>query len=281
MAVTPPYIITFYNRIKEDYQVPDVIGSASKKDQVKKFFSTNAKAYAAGYRKPTADLARLIQLLSPQSNWRVVDVGAGTGRISAALAPFVTEVTAVDLTPAMETEFRANIAAQGLHNVRFLLGDAEALPLPSASADLVTCARAAHHFPAIERAVGEMARVLRPGGALGFIDMTTPEDPAAAELLNTLERVRDTSHVCALSPSTWLRILTEQGFAVDICEVQEEEMSLSDWLLPVAPDAETALQIMDLAAAASATIRRQVFSVWEPTPVFLKQRVVISAHKTS
>lgn len=253
--------------------------AASKKDLVKEFFGQNAPAYATGYRKTTPDLPRLLELLHLQPDWQAVDIGAGTGRITAAVAPFVQHVTAIDLTPAMESEFRQTMQVNGVQNVHFILGDAENLPLPSAQFHVVTCARAAHHFPDINRAIWEMARVLRPGGVLGLIDMTTPDTPAAAQFLNALEQMRDASHVRALSPQEWRVALTQGGFSVESCEVQTELLGFADWFAPVPANGAAAQQARALAAATPLNVREQVFPSWEPELQFLKQRIIAVARK--
>jgi SAM-dependent methyltransferase len=92
---------------------------------------------------------------------RVLDLGAGTGKLTAVLAGLGAEVTAVEPDPAMLGELR-----RGLPSVRALPGSAEAIPLPDASVDAVLCGQALHWFD-LSRALPEIARVLVPGGALG------------------------------------------------------------------------------------------------------------------
>jgi SAM-dependent methyltransferase len=92
---------------------------------------------------------------------RVLDVGAGTGKLTALLARLGADVTAVEPDPAMLAELR-----RGLPAVRALPGSAERIPLPDASADAVLCGQSMHWFD-LSRALPEIARVLVPGGALG------------------------------------------------------------------------------------------------------------------
>jgi SAM-dependent methyltransferase len=92
---------------------------------------------------------------------RVLDLGAGTGKLSAVLTALGADVTAVEPDAAMLGELR-----RGLPSVRSLPGSAEQIPLPDASVDAVLCGQAMHWFD-MSRAVPEIARVLRPGGTLG------------------------------------------------------------------------------------------------------------------
>jgi SAM-dependent methyltransferase len=92
---------------------------------------------------------------------RVLDLGAGTGKLTRLLATLGGEVTAVEPDAAMLGQLR-----QWLPGVRALSGAAEAIPLPDGSVDLVLCGQAMHWFD-MSRAIPEIARVLVPGGVLG------------------------------------------------------------------------------------------------------------------
>jgi SAM-dependent methyltransferase len=94
---------------------------------------------------------------------RVLDLGAGTGKLTAALAELAAEVTAVEPDPAMLEEL-----GRGLPSVRALAGSAEQIPLPDASVDAVLCGQSMHWFD-LSRALPEIARVLVPGGTLGAL----------------------------------------------------------------------------------------------------------------
>lgn len=91
---------------------------------------------------------------------RVLDLGAGTGKLTAVLVGLGAEVTAVEPDPAMLAEFR-----RALPGVRSLSGRAEAIPLPDASVDAVLAGQALHWFD-MDLAAPEIARVLVPGGVL-------------------------------------------------------------------------------------------------------------------
>jgi SAM-dependent methyltransferase len=94
---------------------------------------------------------------------RVLDLGAGTGKLTAMLAGLGAEVTAVEPDPAMLAELR-----RALPSVRTLSGSAEQIPLPDASVDAVLCGQAMHWFD-LSRALPEIARVLVAGGTLGAL----------------------------------------------------------------------------------------------------------------
>lgn len=97
----------------------------------------------------------------PVAGLRVLDLGAGTGKLTAMLAELGADVTAVEPDQAMLAELRRR-----LPSVRALPGPAEAIPLADGSVDAVLCAQSMHWFD-MSRALPEIARVLAPGGALG------------------------------------------------------------------------------------------------------------------
>lgn len=94
---------------------------------------------------------------------RVLDLGAGTGKLSEALVAIDRSVIAVD--PVEEMLEELEIAVPGVPRI---LGTAEDIPIEDASVDAVVVGQAWHWFIP-ERAVPEIARVLRPGGVLGLV----------------------------------------------------------------------------------------------------------------
>jgi len=108
-------------------------------------------------------LAEAVDWLLPDDCQAAVDVGAGTGLLTRALADRIAQVTAVEPDPRMRTVLRARSPG-----VRVLAGTGEAIPLPDASVDGVFVS-SAWHWMDTDRAVPEIARVLRDGGRLGVI----------------------------------------------------------------------------------------------------------------
>jgi ArsR family transcriptional regulator len=102
-------------------------------------------------------------------DWIVGDLGCGTGQMSAALAPFVARVIAVDASGAMLQAAKKRL--QGFDNVDLRRGELEALPIDDARLDAATLALVLHHLPEPERALTDVARVLKPCGRLLIVDM--------------------------------------------------------------------------------------------------------------
>lgn len=111
----------------------------------------------------------------------VVDLGAGTGKLTRSLVELGHRVTAIEPLPEMLELLPA--AAPGAFAI---LGNAEVIPLPDAFADVVTAAQAFHWFDHAV-ALPEIARVLRPGGRLAFVWNTRDDrEPWVAKLSETI-----------------------------------------------------------------------------------------------
>lgn len=121
-------------------------------------FGAAAAAYAE--HRPDYAHAAVRWALEPASGPRVLDLGAGTGKLTAALVALGAEVIAVEPDPVMLAELRRVLPA-----VSALPGSAEAIPLPDASFDAVLAGNALHWFD-MDLAGPEIARVLAPGGIL-------------------------------------------------------------------------------------------------------------------
>jgi ArsR family transcriptional regulator len=99
----------------------------------------------------------------------VADLGCGTGRVSGALAPFVSHVIAVDTSSEMLHAAKQRL--RSFDNVDLRRGDLEALPIDDARVDAALLTLVLHHVPEPLRALQEAARVLKPAGRLIVIDM--------------------------------------------------------------------------------------------------------------
>ena len=119
----------------------------------------------------------------PWPPWRVVDLGAGTGKLTETLVRLGVEVTAVEPDPGMLGELRRE-----LPSVRSLAGSAEDIPLPDGAADAVLAGQSMHWFD-LSRAVPEIARVLVPGGVLAALwNVDDDRVPWVAELSEISKR---------------------------------------------------------------------------------------------
>ena len=244
------------------------------KERVRSQFGRAAAAYATSDVHAHGDsLGLLVDLVRPVATWQAVDVATGAGHTALAFAPHVARVVATDITPEMLAETARLAAARGLDNVETRVADAEVLPFADASVDLLTCRLAFHHFPHPESAVAEMARVLRPGGVLGFADNVTVEDPAGAAFYNAYEVLRDPSHHEVLPLSRLIALLERAGLHVEATRTFAKEFAFEPWAdrMHVSPADKQRLLAMlrDVAPAARPLLAPRFddggawFSLWE------------------
>jgi ubiquinone/menaquinone biosynthesis C-methylase UbiE len=113
---------------------------------------------------------------------RVLDLGAGTGKLAREWVALGADVVAVEPGPEMLARLARAVPA-----ARSVLGAAEDIPLADESVDAVTCGQSFHWFRAGE-ALDEIARVLRPGGGLALVwNARDPDDPFQAEVTRLLD----------------------------------------------------------------------------------------------
>jgi len=214
----------------EQHDISQEADEQEKRRLVQKNFGAVAAAYVTSkVHAGGADLDWLVETASLTGRERVLDVATGGGHTAFALAPHAAEVVALDLTRPMLEAAQQEGLARGLHTIRYLEGDAQALPCDDASFDVVTCRHASHHFPQADVAAREWARVLKPGGKLLLVDSTSPEEAEAEALLHEIEVLRDPSHVRNHRISTWTALLTQVGLTVETAREWGLYLDIPSW----------------------------------------------------
>ena len=120
---------------------------------------------------------RVVELAAVQSGNRALDLCCGTGDLALALARRGAEVTGLDFSPAMleiaKARQRRNFKSQ-ISNLKFMRGDAQQIPFPDASFDIVTVGYGLRNLTRWEKGLDEMHRVARPGARLVVLDFGKP-----------------------------------------------------------------------------------------------------------
>ncbi|MEM9028626.1 MAG: methyltransferase domain-containing protein [Pseudomonadota bacterium] len=234
------------------------------KTRVQQQFGANAANYATSpVHAKGKSLSRLVDLISPKSDWKALDVATGAGHTALAFAPHVASVAASDVTPEMLDQAKQLAAARELTNVTCVSADAHALPFPDDTFDLVTCRTAPHHFEDVSKFVTEVARVLKPGGQFGLVDnisadgQTNPDDSAddqraAADAYNAFEKRRDPSHGRALGHNEWMSILADADLTVESWEHLIKPMSFNRWCDTMSVEAPVRDELRDMLSSGPA-----------------------------
>jgi arsenite methyltransferase len=140
----------------------------------------------------------------------VLDIGSGSGTdvlIAARLVGSTGRVIGLDMTEAMRRKCLENARRIGLDNVEVLDGNAESIPLPDASVDVVTSNGVINLVPDKKAAVREMHRVLRPGGRVQIADIVVRDLPSAD---------------CRSKPQLWAECIVGATTEADYLEAFQE-----------------------------------------------------------
>jgi ubiquinone/menaquinone biosynthesis C-methylase UbiE len=131
---------------------------------------------------PEAAVDWLAERLEIDATSTVLDLGAGTGKLTRAFLAHTARVVAVEPGPEMLAQLR-----RAVPEAEAILGPAEAIPLADASVDAVVCGQSFHWFRTDE-ALREIDRVLRPDGGLGLIwNMRDPDDALQQQITELLD----------------------------------------------------------------------------------------------
>ena len=175
-------------------------------------FSRQAACFAeAPEIKDEAALQLVIRFAGLTEDDDVLDVACGPGILACACAKVAKRVTGVDITPAMIERARDLQSHNQLENVAWHVGDVRSLPSADDHFTVVMTRYAFHHMVDPLEALLEMKRVCKPSGRIVVIDMAAPANPNQALALNEMERLRDPSHVRALSASELAQLFASAG----------------------------------------------------------------------
>lgn len=161
-------------------KLEDALATADgKRRYTRRLFATIADRYdlitvLLSYGRDRAWKRKLVSMSGAGPQTSALDLACGTGDIAFAVAARDATVVGLDVTFRMIELARAKRKGQAPRSPAFVVGDMMALPFPSASFDLITAGYGIRNVPQIAPAIGEMRRVLRPGGLLLSLDFNRP-----------------------------------------------------------------------------------------------------------
>ncbi|EJX7439802.1 class I SAM-dependent methyltransferase, partial [Escherichia coli] len=179
-------------------------------DHVEKQFSSQACEYLTSTVHASGrDLQRLAVRLADYPGASVLDMGCGAGHASFVAAQNVSTVVAYDLSAHMLDVVAQAAEVRQLKNITTRQGYAESLPFADNAFDIVISRYSAHHWHDVGAALREVNRILKPGGRMIVMDVMSPGHPVRDIWLQTVEALRDTSHVRNYASGEWLRLINE------------------------------------------------------------------------
>ena len=205
--------------------------TGSHHDNVEKQFGSQASAYLTSAVHATGrDLQLLGERLSAFPDASVLDLGCGAGHASLVAAGQVAKVTAYDLSAQMLDVVAAAAKDKQLTNIDTCQGYAEALPFADESFEVVISRYSAHHWHDVPQALREVKRVLKPGGTVIIMDVMSPGHPVRDIWLQTVEALRDTSHVRNYASGEWLVMLNEAGLITQQLTTDRLPLEYGTWI---------------------------------------------------
>lgn len=230
--------------------------STSQQAFVSEHYSPRAQDYVASVVHSTgADLDQLEDFVRGRTTARVLDLGCGGGHVSYRAAPHVAQVVACDVTAAMLDAVATTAAERGIRNISVQQGAAEKLPFADASFDIVLSRFTTHHWQDMEAGLREARRVLKAGAAAMFIDSFTPAERVLDTHLQTVELLRDASHVRNYSVAEWVAALARSGFAFEGITARRLRMEFPVWTARTRTPPSYAAVIRSVQDAAPAAVR--------------------------
>lgn len=247
-------------------------------DNVEKQFGSQASAYlSSAVHASGRDLQRLAERLADFPQAHVLDMGCGAGHASFAAAGQVAQVTAYDLSSQMLEVVAQAARDKGFANIATQQGYAESLPFADASFDVAISRYSAHHWHDVGQALREVKRVLKPGGVMIIMDVMSPGHPVRDVWLQTVEALRDTSHVRNYSSGEWLAMASEAGLVINHLLTDRLPLEFSSWVARMrTPEALTeAIRLYQESASAEV----KAYFALQQDGSFTSDTIMFEAHK--
>lgn len=157
--------------------------------------------------------------------------------------------------------------------------DAESLSFSDGLFNAVTCRFAPHHFGDVRKFLSEIHRVLKPGGIFVLEDVSSPLDKEQDKFINTINKIRDPTHVRSYNSSEWKEMMENSGFQIQTVQNFRRRYDLETWLDRVGANNDAKDMVRHTCYDTSQNIRKH-FEIPETEPLsFTEDNVIILSQK--
>lgn len=213
----------------------------------------DSKVHASG---PDLNAAQVLVRALPRRPARILDLGCGAGHLAFALSGAADEITACDPAEGMLATARTAAHDRGIANIRTIRAQAEDLPFADGHFDVVATRYSAHHWGDVPQALREAGRVLTDGGYLLVADVLGANLPLVDTHLQTMEVLRDPSHVRNYTTQEWLSMLAHARFEVEHFKRWPTRLDATTWVARMRTPPESVAAIRRLQNGAPAEVAR-------------------------
>jgi ubiquinone/menaquinone biosynthesis C-methylase UbiE len=187
---------------------------------------------------------RLLTLSNISKKDTILDVACGSGLISCELSKVANHITGIDITPTMIQQANLLKQEKNLKNIKYEIGDVAQLPYADESFSLVVTRYSFHHLVDPSSVLNEMKRVCVQKGRIVVIDVTPASDKV--DMYNYLEKLRDPSHVIALTIAELQEMFKEKGLTITDTDFFRFEKDVESLLQASFPNPEDMNKIRQL-----------------------------------
>lgn len=211
----------------------------------------NSQVHAQGI-----EFEKMRQCIQQNQFKHILDLGCGGGHVSYQVADLSETTIAYDVTAEMVNLVCEQAKAKGLSQIQGKQGGAEKLPFADQSFDCVISRYSAHHWQHVGQAMQEIYRVLKPKGKVIFVDILGNSQPVLDTFLQTIEMIRDPSHVRDYSLQEWMQFAEYAGFSIEQVDKQKLNLNFESWVSRMQTPESHIHTIRDLQKKVSDTVKQ-------------------------